>query len=207
MRIITGSARGARLKTPKGMTTRPTADRVKGSLFNIIGRMFAGGDVDVLDVFAGTGNLGLEALSRGARSATFVDKATQRIIADNAEHTHLSDRARIYGGDVFAVMARLLAGSARFGLVFADPPYHVGLWQRTLKYLDGAGAGLLADGALIVIEHGVAENELPELMTLERVRNEKYGRTTQLSFFRRRQDGAPSDDKDDKIDETMGEKV
>ena len=79
MRIITGSARGCRLKTPKGAdVTRPTADRVKESLFNILGQMVAGRKV--LDIFAGTGNLGLEALSRGAESAVFVDKATEKLM-------------------------------------------------------------------------------------------------------------------------------
>ena len=98
MRIITGSARGCRLKTPKGQeTTRPTSDRVKESLFNILGQMVL--DRTVLDVFAGTGNLGLEALSRGAASAVMVDRATAELIGDNARLTRLQDKVAVKAGD------------------------------------------------------------------------------------------------------------
>ena len=87
MRIITGLAKGCKLKTPRGMATRPTSDRVKESLFSILGNEVWG--KTILDIFAGTGGLGLEALSRGAKYAAFVDKATADIIRFNAEHTHL----------------------------------------------------------------------------------------------------------------------
>lgn len=179
MRIITGSAKGARLKTPKGQDTRPTADRIKESLFNILGQMVQGRTV--LDIFAGTGNLGLEALSRGADRAVLVDKATATLMRENAAHTRLADKTEIIGGDVFAVLGRLAAQGQRFGLIFCDPPYHRGLWEKALLTLDDSG--VLAREGILVVEHGADENELPELKGLRLVLNKRYGHTTQLSFF------------------------
>ena len=109
MRIITGKAKGCKLKTPKGMDTRPTADRIKESLFNILGTDIIG--THVLDIFAGTGNLGLEALSRGAIDAVFVDQSMDSvsIIKQNAEHTKLAESAEIMKCDVFTAMKKLLS--------------------------------------------------------------------------------------------------
>lgn len=179
MRIITGSARGSRLKTPKGQGTRPTADRVKESLFNILGTRTAGRCV--LDLFAGTGALGLEALSRGAESAVLVDVATARLLQENAEHTHLAECTEVLGTDALAAISRLAAQQRSFGLIFCDPPYHQGLWQRVLMRLDGST--LLAHEGILVVEHGADENELPELENMSCVLNKRYGSTTQLSFF------------------------
>ncbi|SHK85951.1 16S rRNA (guanine(966)-N(2))-methyltransferase RsmD [Selenomonas ruminantium] len=181
MRIITGSARGCRLKTPKGAeVTRPTADRVKESLFNILGNMVVGRKV--LDIFAGTGNLGLEALSRGAQSAVFVDKATAKLIEENLRLTRLAEKARVCSCDVFAELARQGAGSAEFSLIFCDPPYHKGLWQQALRQIDQS-EGLLAENGILVVEHGADENDVPELKRLLLVHNRRYGHTTQISFF------------------------
>lgn len=179
MRIITGSARGTRIKTPRGLATRPTADRIKESLFNILGHRVQGRRV--LDLFAGTGNLGLEALSRGAAEAVFVDRATAPLIRENAVHTHLLERTRIEQADVFTALNRLRGEDAPFDLVFCDPPYGKGLWQRTLQALDHLH--LLSPEALIVVEHGATENDVPELTVLACQRNQRYGRTTQVSIF------------------------
>ena len=179
MRIITGTARGCRLKTPKGQDTRPTADRVKESLFNILGAMVSGRHV--LDIFAGTGNLGLEALSRGAASAVFVDQATSSLVRENAIHTRLLSSAEIYGGDVFARLSQLSAAQRSFDLIFCDPPYHKGLWQRALRVFDTTD--LLAHDGILVVEHGADEKVLPPLSGLVCVENRRYGHTTQLSFF------------------------
>ena len=178
MRIITGSAKGCSLKTPKGMSTRPTSDRVKESLFSILGSDAAG---RVLDIFAGTGGLGLEALSRGADSCVFIDRTTAEIIRCNAEHTRLSERCRILAGDVFSHLQRLAAAGDRFDLVFCDPPYHQGLAHRALSCLDASP--LLAEDALVIIEHGGDENDLPETARLRLVRNQRYGKITQISFY------------------------
>ena len=182
MRIITGSARGCRLKTPKGWNTRPTADRVKESLFNILGQKVI--DRKVLDIFAGTGNLGLEALSRGAASACFVDQATAALIRENAVHTRLQDKAAVHGCDVFAQLSRFAQGGESFDLIFCDPPYHKGLAWRALTFFDEST--VLAHAGILVVEHGADENDMPELSELRCVLNRRYGRTTQLSFFQRK---------------------
>ncbi len=184
MRIITGTAKGCRLKAPKGWDTRPTADRVKESLFNILGQRVW--ERKVLDLFAGTGNLGLEALSRGAAHGVFVDKATVPVLRENALHTKLMDRAEILKGDVFSALAGFAGEKRNFDLVFCDPPYHRGLWEKALQRMDDAG--LLARGGILVVEHGADENDVPSLKNLVRVRNERYGHTTQLSFFLCRED-------------------
>lgn len=181
MRIITGTAKGCRLKAPKGMETRPTADRIKESLFNILGdRVY---DAQVLDMFAGTGALGLEALSRGAESGVFIDKATAKLISENAEHTHLSDRAEVLKGDVFAVLNRLMSNGRQFDIIFCDPPYHLGLSQRALELIDSSG--LLKPGGLMIMEHGKDENDYPEVNSLELIRNQAYGAVTQITIYQK----------------------
>ena len=185
MRIITGTARGAKLRAPKGLDTRPTSDRIKGAIFSIVSDKVIGRRV--LDLYAGTGSLGLEALSRGASSAVLVDKATAAILKANAEHTHLSEQAAIRSGDVQAELARLtrmVRPDSRFSLVFADPPYHGGLAERTLQSLDEAAGELLAPEAIVVIEHG-GDVELPATRNLSCVLTRRYGHTTQLSFYQR----------------------
>lgn len=179
MRIITGTARGARLKAPKGVHTRPTADRVKESLFSILGDRVRG--TRVLDLFAGTGSLGLEALSRGASSAVFVDRATVPLLRENAGHTHLLERARFLAQDVFSALSRLAAEGETFDLVFCDPPYEAGLWQRVLLALEGAP--LLSPAARVVVECGAADGEGPPLSVLSLRRAVRYGRTTQILIF------------------------
>lgn len=179
MRIITGSARGCKLKTPKGMETRPTADRIKESLFNILQGKIAG--KRILDIFAGTGNLGLEALSRGAAEAVFVDKATAALISENAEHTHLAAKSKIMRADALAALLKMAAQKQQFDLIFCDPPYRRGLWEKVLQFIDEND--ILAPGGLVIVEHGRDENQLPSLQRLSRYRNETYGSTTQISFF------------------------
>lgn len=187
MRIITGTARGARLQTPRGLATRPTSDRLKEAMFSILADKVRGRRV--LDLYAGTGSLGLEALSRGAAAATLVDKATVAILRANAAKCRLEDRTTIRGSDVLAELARLTRAAAseaeRFSLVFADPPYHQGLVERTLTALDAAAGDLLTSDAIVVIEHG-GDVDLPETRQLECVLHRRYGHTTQLSFYQRR---------------------
>lgn len=179
MRIITGKAKGCQLKAPKGMSTRPTSDRIKESLFSILGNEVEG--VRVLDIFAGTGGLGLEALSRGADSAVFVDKATADIIADNLCHCHLEEQGEVIKGDVFAVLQRLNGQGRQFDLVFCDPPYHLGLWEKAMVSI--VKSNLLAPRALLVVECGGDENDVPELPELKLLRNQRYGNTTQINIY------------------------
>ncbi|MBQ1622828.1 MAG: 16S rRNA (guanine(966)-N(2))-methyltransferase RsmD [Selenomonadaceae bacterium] len=183
MRIITGRARGTRLKTPRGMAvTRPTSDRVKESLFSILGSLVAGRRV--LDVFAGTGSLGLEALSRGAAAAVLIDAATAPLLRENVRRCHFEQAAEVLSLDAFAALARLERAGRTFDLVFCDPPYHKGLFERALAFFDGGH--LLAENGILVVEHGGDEDALPELAALVRVDGRRYGKTTQLSFFQRR---------------------
>ena len=187
MRIITGSARGCRLKAPKGMRTRPTSDRIKESLFSILGSFVR--EAEVLDLFAGTGSLGLEALSRGARHAVFVDQATAGLIRENAEHARLLECSEILRGEAFAVLSRLAQTDRRFGLIFCDPPYHSGLCGKVLQKLDDSE--ILASGGLLVLEHG-GDEVLPdgELCTLECIREVCYGHTSAIHIFRRKENAS-----------------
>ena len=118
MRIITGSARGAKLKAPKGQNTRPTADRIKESLFNILGAFVY--DKNILDMFSGTGNLALEALSRGASHATMVDMALESIsiIKFNTTHTKLNDKATILKSDIFMAIKKFHQNKMKFDIIF-----------------------------------------------------------------------------------------
>lgn len=180
MRIITGSAKGTKLKAPLGLDTRPTADRVKESVFNILGDIVV--NACVLDVFAGTGNLGLEALSRGAKSAVFVDNSNESIavIKDNAHRTHLTECTEIYKNDVFRVLDQLAQAGRTFDLLFCDPPYKKGFVQAVLKKLDNHP--IMAPRGVVVIEHSRDEQIADEWEHLQLKRTERYG-TTLVSFL------------------------
>lgn len=181
MRIITGSARGAKLKAPKGQNTRPTADRIKESLFNILGTFVY--DRQVLDMFSGTGNLALEALSRGAKRAVMVDMSPESIsvIKFNAAHTKLTDRADIVRADIFSAVKKFHQNKIKFDIIFCDPPYHKDLCMKSLKILHEYPV-LTKDG-IIVMEHAV-EDILPEnYEEFSLLRRQKYGSTTQISIY------------------------
>lgn len=180
MRIIAGSAKGIRIKTPKGMNTRPTADRVKESVFGILADRPI--DAEVLDLFAGTGNLGLEALSRGAASALFIDKQAQsiKIMLENAILTDLAGLAIICREDVLQALRRLGKEGKSFDLIFCDPPYNLGLAPKVLQMLDTSR--VLRDEGVLVLEHSRHE-KLPEgLKRIVAYRSEFYGETV-VSFF------------------------
>lgn len=148
MRIITGQARGVRLKTPEGEHTRPTAERTKEAIFSML--QFDLYRANVLDLFAGSGQMALEALSRGAEYAVLCDSSREavEVIRDNATKTRLSDRCRVLGGDCFSALQAVK--NRKFDLVFLDPPYAEGLIPRALRAL--LAADLLADGAKLVCE-------------------------------------------------------
>lgn len=161
MRIITGTARGMNLETLEGESTRPTSDRVKESMFSMIQFEIEGRRV--LDLFAGSGQLALEALSRGAAKATLIDenRAATDIIMANAKKAKLFDRCRISAAD-YASFIRGAAGREQYDIVFLDPPYASGLMPEALRKL--ADADLFAPGAVIV-----CESETPET-------NRSYGK-------------------------------
>ncbi|MEE3377017.1 MAG: 16S rRNA (guanine(966)-N(2))-methyltransferase RsmD [Lachnospiraceae bacterium] len=150
MRVIAGTARSMPLRTVKGMDVRPTTDRSKETLFNILQPYIPGGRF--LDLYAGSGSIGIEALSRGAAHCTFVEKAraSQLLIDENLTFTKLKDRARILKGDVNSVLARI-EGEAPYDVIFMDPPFSMGLEKDTLAYL--RGSSLPAEDGIIVVEH------------------------------------------------------
>lgn len=130
MRVITGTARGRRLGELEGLETRPTADRVKEGMFNVVQFDIEGRRV--LDLFAGTGQLGIEALSRGAASAVFVDcrRDAAALVRENLRRTGLSERARVIQGDSLGFLASC---GEKFDLIFIDPPYAAGLWESAIN--------------------------------------------------------------------------
>ena len=180
MRIITGSAKGAKLKAPQGLDTRPTADRVKESVFNILGDIVV--DANVLDLFAGTGNLGLEALSRGAKRAVFIDQGSESIsiIKENANHTKLVEQTEIYRNDVLRALDKFVQTGRSFDLLFCDPPYKKGFVQAVLEKLDNNS--IMAPNGIVVIEHSRHEPIIDEWKNLQLRRTERYGATL-ISFL------------------------
>lgn len=180
MRIITGSAKGTQLKAPRGLATRPTADRVKESVFNILGDIVI--DAHVLDIFAGTGNLGLEALSRGATAAVFIDNSTESIdiIKANAERTKLTARTEIYKNDVTRALDKFVQNDRSFDLIFCDPPYNQGLIQIVLDRIENHS--LLKPKGILVIEHSKHEKITDDWNNLQLRRVERYGETL-VSFL------------------------
>lgn len=177
MRIITGRAKGLKLKTPAGLSTRPTSDRVKESLFSVLNGLINFSEINsVLDIFAGTGALGLEAMSRGANSATFIDAATTEIIRDNVTRAKF-DNCRILRGDFEKILTRLAKQNQTFDLIFSDPPYATGLAQKSLELVTKFN---LLNG-LIIVEHGAAEILSSDF---ELVRKITYGHTTAITVLR-----------------------
>lgn len=181
MRVISGSARGRTLKSP-GAATRPITDRVKENLFNILSVRVL--DANVLDLFAGAGSVGIEALSRGARAATFVemDHAALRAIEQNLELTGLRDRATVVRLDVFKYIRR--GATEPFDLVYVAPPQYKGLWEETVLKLDRRG--FIAPGGTVVAQIHPKEYHALELECLELTDQRKYGNTL-LAFYRPRQ--------------------
>jgi len=147
MRVITGSARGVRLSTPDGLVTRPTTDRVKEALFSII--QFEVEDRGFLDLFAGTGQLGIEALSRGARSCVFVDAGAPavRLVKDNLKRARLSEHATVFQSDYERF---LLSCREQFDVILLDPPYAEKFLENALKII--SEIDILPDGGIIICE-------------------------------------------------------
>lgn len=178
MRVISGSAKGIQLQAVPGRGTRPITDRVKEALFNIMGADVAG--ARFLDLFAGTGGVGIEALSRGAAQAVFVEKqpkAAQTIRA-NLKRTRLQANAQVVQADVFKFLSK---ETEPFDLIYIAPPQYLGLWSKTLLTLE-ANPGWLAPGGLAIVQIFPKELEPLELKTLELAEQRKYG-STLLCFY------------------------
>lgn len=180
MRIIAGERRGAKLEAVPGLNTRPTADRVKESLFNII-QMDITADTVVLDAFAGTGNLGLEALSRGAKQAVFVEQDAQAlaVLRRNIQKCHFEERAEVIAGDIFEVIPRL--ANRTFDLILLDPPYRKNLYESVISFI--TKYHLLGEYGILVSECSKStpftwENN----KSINCYKSKSYGDTV-LSFF------------------------
>jgi 16S rRNA (guanine966-N2)-methyltransferase len=180
MRIIAGRLRGRKLQTFKGSDVRPTADRVREALFNILGRELA--DATVLDLFAGTGALGIEALSRGAKETVFVDNSARSLVVlkKNLERCALGHCSRLIQWDISRNLACLKAYPETFDMVFLDPPYNRGLVSTALRHLEASGC--LAPGAVLAAEHETGMAIEIESSRFACTDNRRYGRTA-LSFF------------------------
>lgn len=170
MRVITGKARGTTLKTLEGVSVRPTTDRVKEAVFSIIQFEIEGRRV--LDLFAGSGQLGIEALSRGAESAVFVDadKNSVRVVKENLSKTKLEQFASVAQTDSLAFLSMT---DRVFDIAFLDPPYGTGLLQ---KALDKVG-DRMAQGGLVICEHPFGETLADEPNGLTKQKEYKYGKT------------------------------
>jgi 16S rRNA (guanine966-N2)-methyltransferase len=182
VRIISGELRGRRLRAPEGLATRPTSDRVREALFNIISARVPG--ARFLDVCAGSGAVGLEAISRGAERAVFVEQSRRALeqIEDNVERCGVAERTRIVPKDAVAGLRGLLASGERFDLVYVDPPYDADLYRPVLRFL-GATEIVEPDG-LVVVELRTRDGLPDEAGDLRHYRDERYGDTT-LAFYER----------------------
>ena len=172
MRVITGKARGVSLKTPEGMLTRPTADRVKEALFSIINFDIPG--ARVLDLFGGTGQLGIEALSRGAESAVFVDAREDacRLIRENLKRTRLEGEGRVVRSDYLDYLRRC---REQYHIIFLDPPYAEDFLENALKCI--TEIDILQSNGIIVTERPLGK-ELPwDYPGYTRSKDYKYGKT------------------------------
>jgi 16S rRNA (guanine(966)-N(2))-methyltransferase RsmD len=184
VRIIAGEFKGRRLHTPRGLTTRPTADQVRIALMDTLAPRLPG--ARLLDLFAGAGGVGLEALSRGAAHATFVEQDARAVAAlrRNVETLGVGARARVLALDALRALARLEAEGAHFDIVFLDPPYDTELTAAALTRL-GAGR-VAAPGAIVVAQHLTKHAPAAEIGALVAYRARRFGETT-LTFFRTRE--------------------
>lgn len=179
MRVITGKARGVALKTPEGLQTRPTTDRVKEALFSIIQFDIPGRRV--LDLFGGTGQLGIEALSRGAKQAVFVDEREEscRLIRENLRRTRLEGAAQVVRSDYLAYLSRC---REKFDLIFLDPPYAEVFLENSLKRI--TEIDILESGGIMVAERPLGK-ELPwDFPGYSRSKDYKYGKTL-ITLYRK----------------------
>lgn len=176
MRVITGTARGRKLKQPSGMDIRPTTDMVKESVYNIIQSRVDGSRM--LDLFAGTGQMGIEALSRGAREAVFVDMspAAVKLVKENLAITGFSDRARVVRTDSLAY----LRSGEKFDIVFIDPPYATDLLEKALDF--ATGFDILNENGIIICECR-REKQLPEPSRSGYTRKEYHYGKIKLTTF------------------------
>ncbi|MCJ7693921.1 MAG: 16S rRNA (guanine(966)-N(2))-methyltransferase RsmD [Anaerolineaceae bacterium] len=181
LRVISGSAKGLRLKTVPGDTTRPITDLVKESLFNILGDTIE--DATILDLFGGTGAVGIEALSRGAEFVTFIDNSYRavKIIKENLTTTDLSDYAEVFKRDAFDFLRS--NPERQYDIIYVAPPQYKKMWLIALEIIDTKPDLLTKDGTIIV-QINPLEWEIVTLQSLTESHQRKYGDTSLFFFIR-----------------------
>lgn len=181
MRVISGKVRGLKLNTPKDDNVRPTTDRVKESLFNIINAYII--DSRVLDLFAGTGSLGIECLSRGAQKCVFIDisKESIAIVKSNIKKANFENESVVINSDFQDAVKRLNTQNEKFDVIFMDPPYYKDMFVKALESIDSAN--LLDEDGIIMVEHDTKDTFPNNIGRLEKNRSKKYGNTT-LTFYK-----------------------
>ena len=179
VRVISGSARGLKLNTPGDDRVRHTTDRVKESMFNIVQDWVY--DSQVLDLFAGSGALGIEALSRGASQAVFCDNSLDsiKIIKSNIEKARVADRSQIVSGDFKRCLRDMEAKNQSFDMIFVDPPYYEGLFEEVLDTI--RSCKILKKDGIVIVEHD-AKKPIGQVEGLEVYKEKKYG-ITMLTFY------------------------
>jgi len=183
MRVITGTAKGISLKSPEGLITRPTADRVKEALFSAI--QFDIPSATVLDLFAGTGQLGIEALSRGASRAVFVDENEKacHLVKENLRRTKLENRATVVRSDYLSFLKRT---KEKYNIILLDPPYAEVFLENALKII--SEIDILQSGGIIIAERPLGKDLSAVYPGFERSHDYKYGKTL-ITIFRKRNNG------------------
>ena len=181
MRIISGKFYNRPLATPKGLLTRPTSERTRAAMFNVCQLLVE--DADILDLYAGSGAIGLEALSRGARSATFVeeDRYALKAIEKNIETFGCKEQSIVLRGDAFAMLRSLAKQGRSFDIIYADPPYEHCDYTALIALLDALHL-LKSDGRLFVEAPSKPDIQLPALTHLEPLKQRKSGRATLYEF-------------------------
>lgn len=179
MRVITGSARGVRLLTPNGLNTRPTAERVKEAVFSIVQFEIEGRSV--LDLFAGTGQMGIEALSRGARDAVFVDASRDaaNLVRENLKRARLSNQAQVVQSDYWTYLSTC---HRQFDLIFLDPPYAEDFLEKSLQKI--SEIDILTDGGIIICEGPVEKAHPGQFAGLTAGKDYRYGKAL-ISLYRK----------------------
>lgn len=172
MRVISGTARGLRLKSLEGLDTRPTLDNVKEAIFSMLFSVCTG--ATVLDLFAGSGAMGIEAISRGAKEAVFADLNPKAcaVVRENLEKARMSDRATVVNTDALRYLETAGKNGMKFDLIFLDPPYSLGLIDESLKFI--SEYNLLSEGGLVVIEFDSGTKV--DIKDFNLVKDKRYGR-------------------------------
>ena len=179
MRVIAGSARRLLLKTIEGMDTRPTTDRIKETLFNMLNTQIPG--CTFLDLFSGSGAIGIEALSRGAKQAFFVESNPEAVscIRENLSRTHLEEGALVLNCDVIAGLKKLEGRNPRFDIIFMDPPYKKGFEEEVLSIIDRSS--ICTEDTVVIVESSL-DTEIPDFEKLKVVRVKEY-KTNKHTFL------------------------